>query len=90
MPTSSPRHGDDPVVTIVFDEYNHHNRAVARVHWNGTTVVGRGLSRLDADDEAERRVGEKLALARALSHVVRQLFTDAAIDIEAIATVRSA
>ena len=81
---------DEPTVTIVFDEYNRNNRAVARLNWNGAELVGRGLSRLDAEDEAQRHIGEKLALARALSHLVRQLFTDAAHDIEATSALRSA
>jgi hypothetical protein len=90
MDAESYCRGDEPTVMIVFDEHDHHNRAVARLNWRGSALVGRGLSRLDANDEAEDRIGRKLALARALSHVVRQLFTDAAQDIEATVAVRSA
>jgi len=90
MDADTPRPGDDPVLTVVFDEYNDQNRAVARLDWQGTVLVGRGLTRLDADDEAVYHIGRKLALARALSHLVRQLFTDAAHDIEATAALRSA
>ncbi|WP_284228155.1 dsRBD fold-containing protein [Mycobacterium antarcticum] len=44
----------------------------------------------DATDEPEQTIGQKLTLARALSHLARQLFTEAASDIEGASAARSA
>lgn len=77
-------------VTVAFDEFHGHSRAVARLSWHGETLVGRGLSRLDVGDEIEHPIGETLALARALSALARQLFTDAARDIEIASAARTA
>jgi len=82
--------GEEPRLSIVLDEYDQNRRAVVRLHWHEATIVGRGLSRLVAFDEAELPIGQKLALARALSDLVRQLFTDAALDMETVSTLRSA
>ncbi|WP_284235384.1 dsRBD fold-containing protein [Mycobacterium antarcticum] len=78
------------MATIVLDEYSLHSRAMVRLRWQDASLVGRGLSRLDASDEAEHPIGQKLALARALSHLAGQLFTEAACDIEGASAARSA
>lgn len=90
QPPESTLRGEKPTVSVVLDEYNHNNRAVVYLRWHGSAIVGRGLSRLDVGDEVEQPIGQKLALARAMSHLVRQLFTDAARDIEAASALRSA
>ncbi|MBJ7338108.1 dsRBD fold-containing protein [Mycolicibacterium sp.] len=78
-----------PTLTIDLDEYDQHSRAIVRLDWHATNLVGRGLSRLDSGREVQFSIGQKLALARALSHLVRQLFTEAARDIEALSGPRS-
>jgi len=88
-PQSAPR-GEKPTVSVILDEFGQRSRAVVRLRWHGTTIVGRGLSRLDACDETEQPIGQKLALARALSDLVRQVFVDAASDIDAASALRSA
>ncbi|BDX33616.1 hypothetical protein TUM20985_41630 [Mycobacterium antarcticum] len=91
MLSSNPAPGNEiPTATIVLDEYSRHGRAMVRLRWQEASLVGRGLSRLDATDEPEHTIGQKLALARALSHLARQLFTEAASDIEGASAARSA
>ena len=91
MPSSTCTPGDEPpTATILLDEDSHHSQAAVRLHWQETSLVGCGLSRLDATDEPEHTIGQKLALARALSHLARQLFTEAASDIEGASAARSA
>lgn len=81
--------GETPTLSVILDEHDAHNRAIVRLSWRGTSVVGRGRSRLGAGDEVEGP-GQKLALARALSDLTRQVFVDVAGEIEAATALRFA
>lgn len=50
---------------------------------NKTELHGRGTSRRNPEDEAEPRIGDELATARALSDLAHQLVSKTADDIEA-------
>lgn len=58
-------------------------RAKARICWEGTDLVGIGLARLDPADEPVSRIGDELAVARALSDLADQLFAMTSADIQA-------
>lgn len=89
-PPQSSQRAERPSLTTVLDECDQHARAVVRLNWRGTTIVGRGSSRLDAEDDVHQPIGQKLAVARALSDLVRQLFTDAAAEMDAASALSSA
>lgn len=71
-------------VDVRIDESQDRAHAVAEMHYRGQTLVGVGRTRLDAGDQFPDRVGEELAIARALSDLTRQLFAATASDIEAV------
>lgn len=49
---------------------------------NKTEIRARGRSRRNPVDESEPRIGDELAVARALSELAHQLLAAAATDIE--------
>lgn len=71
-------------VKITVDEIDDRTRAVARMPWKSRELVGIGQVCLDPGDHFPDRVGGELAVARALSNVIRQLDGAAAADIEAV------
>jgi hypothetical protein len=71
-------------VKITVDKDDDHTRANARMRWRHVELVGVGDADLDPDDQYPRRVGEELAVARALTHLTRQLFVATAGDIESV------
>lgn len=58
-------------------------RAKARLRWETRYLVGIGIARLDPADEPVRRIGDELAVARALSDLANQSFTLTSADIQA-------
>lgn len=70
-------------VDVLVDEHEERTRAKARLSWAGKKFVGIGLARLDPADEPVGRIGDELAMARALSDLANQLFALTSNDIQA-------
>jgi len=70
-------------IDVLIDEHEERTRAKARLPWGGKNLVGVGLARLDPADEPVARIGDELAVARALSDLANQLFALTSADIEA-------
>ncbi len=70
-------------VDVLIEELDERTRAKARLSWAGKKFVGVGLARLDPADEPVARIGDELAIARALSDLANQLFACASTDIQA-------
>lgn len=78
--------GDDTKtcqVDVVVEEHEERTRAKARLPWAGRDFVGVGLARLDPADEPVARIGDELAIARALSDLSNQLMALTSTDIQA-------
>ncbi len=70
-------------VDVLIDEHEERTRAKARLSWAGTTLVGIGLARLDPHDEPVAKIGDELAVARALTDLANQLLALTSADIQA-------
>ncbi|OBH87069.1 DUF1876 domain-containing protein [Mycobacterium scrofulaceum] len=70
-------------VDVLVEERDEKTRAKARLSWQGKTLVGVGLARLDPADEPVATIGDELAIARALSDLANQLFAATSTDIQA-------
>ena len=70
-------------IDVVIEEREERTRVKARLLWAGRPFVGIGLSRLDPDDEPVARIGDELAIARALADLSNQLFALTSTDIQA-------
>ncbi len=70
-------------VDVVIEEHEERTRAKARLSWAGRDFVGIGLARLDPADEPVARIGDELAIARALSDLSNQLMALTSTDIQA-------
>lgn len=70
-------------VQVRLDEEGDDTRADATLSIdNKTEIHGHGNSRRNPHDEADPRIGDELAAARALSDLAHQLLGKAASDIE--------
>ena len=70
-------------VTIDIDEHDGHTRAVARLHDRDTErLTGVGLARLDPADRDVPKIGDEIAVARALSDLSHRLLQTATEDVE--------
>jgi hypothetical protein len=58
--------------------------ATARMRWRDIDLVGTGNADVDPDDHYPELVGEELAVARALTHLTRQLYVSTGGDIESV------
>jgi hypothetical protein len=70
-------------VDVAIDEHEERTRAKARLSWAGADLVGIGLARLDPLDEPVTKIGDELAVARALSDLANQLLALTSTDIQA-------
>ncbi len=70
-------------IDVTIDEHEERTRAKTRLRWRGNELVGVGLARLNPADEPVSEIGDELAVARALSDLVNQLFVLTESDIEA-------
>jgi hypothetical protein len=70
-------------VDVLIEEQEERTRAKARLSWAGKDYVGIGLARLDPADEPVARIGDELAIARALSDLSNQLMALTSTDIQA-------
>lgn len=75
--------GKTCLVEILIEERDERTRAKARLSWAGHDLVGVGLARLDPADEPVDRIGDELAVARALSDLANQLLALTSADIAA-------
>jgi hypothetical protein len=71
-------------VAIEIDEEDGRTRAVARLDAGGAELTGVGLARRSPDDPDVPKIGDELAVARALSELSHQLLDATAADIERI------
>lgn len=72
-------------VEIAIDEHEDRTRARARLTVDGTeSVVGVGLARLNPEDENVPKIGDELAVSRALSDLAHRLLDVTADDIERV------
>jgi len=70
-------------VQVDIDEHEGRTRAVARLDTGAArSVAGTGLARLNPADRDVPRIGDELAVARALSELSHLLLEAAARDIE--------
>jgi hypothetical protein len=70
-------------VQVDVDEHEDRTRAVARLRTGrDQSLAGTGLSRLNPADRNVPRIGDELAVARALSELSHLLLDVAARDIE--------
>jgi hypothetical protein len=70
-------------VSVTLDEQGDDTQADATLSLdNKTEIRGHGTSRRNPSDESEPRIGDELAVARALSDLAHQLLAAAATDIE--------
>ena len=70
-------------VQVDIDEHEDRTRAVARLHTGGArSLAGTGLARLHPADRDVPRIGDELAVARALSELSHLLLDAAAREIE--------
>lgn len=70
-------------VDVLIEEHEERTRAKARLSWAGKKFVGIGLARLDPADEPVAKIGDELAIARALSDLADQLLALTSNDIQA-------
>lgn len=71
-------------VKITVHHDADHTTATARLHWRYDDLEGVGEADVDPDDRYPKRTGEELAVARALTHLTRQLFVTTAGDISSV------
>jgi hypothetical protein len=70
-------------VQVTLDEQGDNTLADATLSLeNKIEIRGHGVSRRNPGDESEPRIGDELALARALSDLAHQLLAAAATEIE--------
>jgi Domain of unknown function (DUF1876) len=70
-------------VQVDIDEHEGRTRAVARLRTDGAqSLAGTGLARLNPVDRDVPKIGDELAVARALSELSHLLLDVAARDIE--------
>ncbi len=70
-------------VEVRIDEHESRTRAVARLRIDDAeSIAGTGLARLNPADRDVPKIGDELAVARALSELSHRLLDVAAQDIE--------
>jgi len=70
-------------IQVNLDEDGDDTMAEALLGFGQTEIRGRGFARRHPQDAAVPRIGDELAIARALSALAHQLLDTAAHDIEA-------
>jgi len=70
-------------VEVLIEERDDRTRAKARLSWGAKDLVGIGVARLDPADEPVAKIGDELAIARALSDLSSQLLALTSIDVQA-------
>jgi hypothetical protein len=76
---------DDWLLTLAVSEHDGQTQAEARfVIRDGASLTGLGTARRNPADENVTKIGEELAIARALSDLAHKLLHVATADIEAV------
>lgn len=70
-------------VEVEVHDHPDHTEAKALLEFGGTTRGGWGRARRNPDDPERPRLGEELAIARALADLARHLGGDVNAEIEA-------
>ncbi len=70
-------------IDVLIEERDERTRAKARLSWEGQPLVGVGFARLDPADPPVAKIGDELAIARALSDLANQLLALTSTDIQA-------
>ncbi len=70
-------------IDVLIEEHDERTRAKARLAWGDKKFVGIGLARLDPADQPVAKIGDELAIARALSDLADQLLALTSTDIQA-------
>jgi hypothetical protein len=71
-------------VTLTVGELDGETHAEARLIMDDDHLFGRGTARRNPADQNVTKIGEEIAVARALSELAHQLIHTAATDIEAV------
>jgi hypothetical protein len=72
-------------IDVYVDEHDRTTGAEARLHNpDGTNLVGVGTARCSSADPNVPKIGDEVAIARALADLTHQLLDAAAQDIEAV------
>lgn len=74
---------------LAVDELDGETHAEANLIMDGDYLSARGTARRNPADQNVTKIGEQIAVARALSDPARQLLRIAATDIEAITHERA-
>ena len=81
---------EDWLVILSGSEHDDETQAEARlVMSGGAYLTGHGTARRNPADENVTKIGEELAVARALSELAHKLLHVAAADIEAVTHERA-
>jgi hypothetical protein len=81
---------DDWLLNLVVSEHDGETQAEARfVMRGGASLTGHGTARRNPADENVTKIGEELAIARALSDLAHKLLHVATADIEAVTHERA-
>jgi len=81
--SSNDQDTEDWKLKIEIDEHDERTRAKARLHWRANKLVGGGLGRRNPADDPVAKIGDELAVARALTDLANQLFALTESDIQA-------
>jgi len=76
-------------LTLSVDELDSETRAEANLTMDGDHLSGRGTARRNPADRNVTKIGEQIAVARALSDLAHRLLLTAAADIEGITHERA-
>ncbi|HEY2296167.1 MAG TPA: DUF1876 domain-containing protein [Jatrophihabitans sp.] len=76
--------------TIYLEEHDHQTSARVRLDTKDNHIEGYGVARCHPHDRDVSRIGDELAVARALSDLAHKLFDATVGDIEAMTHEKSA
>ena len=74
---------------LLVDEHDGETHAEADLIMEGYHLAARGTARCNPADQNVTKIGEEIAVARALSDLAQQLLHAAATDIEAVTHERA-
>jgi hypothetical protein len=81
---------EDWLLTLAVSAHDGETQAEAHfVMRDGASLSGHGTARRNPDDENVTKIGEELAIARALSDLAHKLLHVATADVEAVTHERA-
>lgn len=69
---------------ITVRHKHDHTEATAHMHWRHSDLAGVGEADLDPSGRYPKHIGEELAIARALTHLTRQMFITTPGDVVSV------